>query len=757
MRSGAIDRRPARLYLQKRIVEFRRVRALARTFRLPEIDGALAPEGMCIQTDHLTCGSAQITTALDLRQQRGLLSELALRYQRMLARQPADLQALVGMCVVAMASSQYEAAVEMASAAVRAAPHALHAWIALGQALTAALRFKEAETAFNEALRIDAAAPLARLGLGELKIAAGQPPEAAAEAIPHFLRALALQPAWAPAHLGLGNAYARFGRDAEALASYERAMELAPRSAEAHFAAGFALTRLKRTMQAETRYRRALFLRPDFAAAWLNLGVLLREQGRDRAAEAALRRAVTLRPGLVSAWLNLALVERDRGRLDEAEKHLGRALELNPAQNETLIARCQLCVAQRDLPGAWQWLHRAQAIDNRCEEAHNMEGILLHHESRFEEAIAAFERAEALGHRAAASNRGNSLLELGGTQEALRAHELAVKLEPESPGARYNLALTQLRLGDWKNGWAAYEARWSFREVHRRPRRFAAPRWRGEPLAGQRVLLHAEQGLGDTIQFCRYAALVAARGGVPVLAVQEPVERLLRSLAPVRAKTAEVVSLGAAIARRDAHFDCECPLMSLPAVFATTIDTVPVTVSSTGAYLGADADEVAEKGRVFPRLHMRPRIGIAWAGNPRYKSDAQRSMKLTTMLPLLRSIKADWISLQKGEAAAQIAEIPVALRDGSSHDRDLAETAALIATLDLVITTDTSIAHLTGAMGKLVWILLPHIADWRWMEDLETTPWYPTARLFRQQSRGDWKSVFDCLIAELRRSDFLAR
>lgn len=713
------------------------------------------------------------TSSSELRQQHGRLSELALQYQRVLTQQPANLQALVGMCVVAMASSQHEAAVEMAAAAVRAAPRALHAapaallaWTALGQALTAASRFKEAQSAYDEALRIDATAPLVQLGLGELKIAAGRSPENFLEAIAHFKRALALRPAWASAHLGIGSAHARLGRDAEALASYERAMELAPRSAEAHFAAGFALARLKRPREAEARYRRALFLRTDFAAAWLNLGVLLREQGRDRAAEAALRRAAALRPDLVSAWLNLALVERDRGHLDEAQKHLERALELNPAQNETLIARCQLCVAQRDLPGAWRWLRRAQAVDNRCEEAHNMEGILLHNEGRFDEAIEAFERAEALGHRAAASNRGNSLLELGRTQEALCAHQLAVQREPDSAGARYNLALTELRLNDWKNGWPDYEARWSFREVHRRPRRFAEPRWRGEslsnPTLGQRVLLHAEQGLGDTIQFCRYAALVAARGGVPVLAVQEPVERLIRSLAVVRAGAAEVVTLGAAIARRDLHFDCECPLMSLPAAFGTTVDTVPLadfpkTNSRTGAYLGADADEVAAKWLAFPSLGTEMRIGIAWAGNPRYKADPHRSMKLTNLLPLLRSVNADWISLQKGEAAAQIAEIDIALRDGSSLDRDLAETAALIATLDLVITTDTSIAHLTGAMGKPVWIVLPRIADWRWMVGLEMTPWYPTARLFRQQERGNWNGVFERVIAELRRSDFPMR
>lgn len=683
------------------------------------------------------------------------LTESALRYQRVLAVQPRNLQALVGMSLVAQASGQTGAAVDMAAAAVVAGPGALPAWIALGQALAADARLDEAERAYTQALRIHGADPLLRLALGELKIAFGR----VQEAISEFRQALARRPAWTAAHLALGNALARLGRHRDALASYEKATALAPRSAEAQFAAGFALAQLKRCKEAEARYRRALFLRPDFAAAWLNLGVLLREQGRDRAAEAALRRAAQLRPQLISPWLNLALLERERGRTVEAAHHLQRALAIDPANKEILIACCQLCASQRDHAGAWAWLRRAQQSEpagaaTRKEaggdailEAHNMEGILLHQEGRFQEAVAAFERAERLGHRAAISNRGNSLLELGRMDEALRAHQLAVELDPEGAGSRYNLALTELRLGEWKKGWADYEARWSFREVHPRSRLFATPRWQGEPLAGRRILLHAEQGLGDTIQFCRYVSLVVGRGGRPVLAVQQPVERLMRSLAVVRAGAAQVVPLAAALESSGAGFDCECPLMSLPAVFGTTPETVPWS----GAYLSADAADIAAKGHCDRAGSGRPRFGIAWAGNPRYRSDTQRSMQLSAMLPLLRSVEADWFALQKGVAAAQIAELSgaVGLRDGSSGDCDLAETAALVATLDLVITTDTSISHLAGAMGKPVWILLPHLADWRWMETTVRTPWYPTAVLFRQRERGNWAEVMERAVKKL--------
>jgi tetratricopeptide (TPR) repeat protein len=676
----------------------------------------------------------------------GRLNEVALGYQAVLAGNPRQPEALAGMALIALATNQFHAAVEMAAAAVAAAPRMGAAWVTLGQALRAAGQTEDAARAYSEAVGLDGMDPLAKMGLGELMLASGRPEEAVKE----YELALKRQPALAPALLGLGNALAMMGRDAEALQRFEQALALRPRLAEGEFAAGFVLARLGRPKEAETRYRRALVLRPDFAAAWMNLGSLLREQGREVFAESALRRALELRPDLVAGWVNLAILERERRRPGEAEACLRKAFALNPQQVETLVAWCQFRAAEGDAAGAWQWLRWALARDLAHPEAVNMHGILLHNEGRFEEAVAAFERAEELGNRAATSNRGNSLLDLGRMGQALQAHESAVEHDPGSSGARYNLSLLRLRLGDWERGWPDYEARWHFREVHRGPRLFRQPRWHGEPLEGRRVLLHAEQGLGDTIQLCRYATLVAARGGEVILQVQEPVERLMGSLPAVRAGLAETALLGAA----PPPFDLECPLMSLPSVFGTTVETVPWP----GAYLGADAEFVREKRLRFASLRPwtadgeRPlRVGLAWAGNPRYRGDRQRSVHLSALLPLLRARGITWVSLQKGPAAEQLAALPgeVFVWDASSLDRDLAETAALAAGLDLVITTDTCIAHLAGALGKPVWILLPYLSDWRWMQQRETTPWYPTARLFRQRRPGDWGELTARVIAEL--------
>jgi hypothetical protein len=343
-------------------------------------------------------------------------------------------------------------------------------------------------------------------------------------------------------------------------------------------------------------------------------------------------------------------------------------------------------------------------------------------------------------------------------EDALAAHEKAAAADPAHPGARYNLALTRLRLGDWERGWPEYEARWHFREVHRSPRVFQQPRWRGETIAGKRILLHAEQGLGDTIQFCRYATMVAARGALVVLQAQPAVERLLRTLAVVRSGQATIAVFGA----KPPAFDLECPLMSLPAVFGTTIETAPWT----GAYLGVEHRQETTKWLQANadlddmRGFLPLRVGIAWAGNPRYKGDRERSVDLAQFLPLLNAPSVEWVSLQKGTGAEQIAALPkhVAILDGSSRDHDLADTAALISTLDLIVTTDTCVAHLAGAMAKPVWILLPWLSDWRWMQQIETSPWYPTARLLRQKTPGDWAGVMARAVEDLQQfRDFRGR
>ncbi|HWA95163.1 MAG TPA: tetratricopeptide repeat protein [Terracidiphilus sp.] len=673
---------------------------------------------------------------------KGNLTALAVQCQHVLEQDPRQLHALVGIAMVALASGQVNEGVKMAEAAVAVAPERCASWVALGQALKAAGHLEDAEQAYRAALKRDGMNALARTGLGELMTATGR----AEEALTEFALALRKWPAMVAALMGQAHALAFLQRDDEALASYEAALAQNARLAEAEFGAGFVLARMGRLEAAGHRYRRAVRLRPDFAAAWMNLGCILRELPMiaDAYAEAALTRAVELRPDMVTGWLNRALLKREQGRLAEAEEDLQKAICADPTHVETLVAWSQLALARGDMRSAWDWARQAKLHGPQHAEAVNMEGILLHGEQRFKEAEEAFARAEQLGSRAAASNRGNSLMDMGCPDEAIAAHEAAVQADPRNAGPEYNLALAQLRTGDWEHGWKNYEARWRFREVHRSPMQFSVPRWRGELLDDRRILLHAEQGLGDVIQFSRYAVLVAARGGKIVLQVHAAAERLMRSLAVVRTGQAIIAPLG----KEPPEFAVECPLMSLPAVFGT----MPGEVPWSGPYLAAEDALTAKVLKKYPCMDGRLRIGIAWAGNPKYRGDAQRSTRLETLIPLLRGFQAEWFSLQKGEAVEQVKQLPkdVTVHDACSRDKGLADTAAVIATLDLVVTTDTCIAHLAGAMGKPVWILLPYRADWRWMLGTDETPWYPTARLLRQGEPDGWAELVERVVGELR-------
>jgi tetratricopeptide (TPR) repeat protein len=602
----------------------------------------------------------------------------------------------------------------------------------------------------------------------------------------------------APAHYGLGNVLALNESYARALESYERAIPAAPRIAEFHFAAAFALGKLGRHTEAVAAYRRAVHLQPGFASAWLNLGVELIADGKDSLAELCYRQALNSAPGpgpgnvhtRISAHINLGNLKRGRRCFAETQLHYEDALKLTPEGHarlaEVQVAFAYLHLEQEQFSDAWRALELAalaQTLQKEGERGpHNAEianarGILLLAEHSANDsytwicsgvlddllhcAIEAFALAESLGHKAAASNRGNALLRLGLVEEAISAHQKALALDPHHAGIRYNLALTQIRGGLYLDGWRNYEARWRFREVHPRPRCFAQPRWEGEALGpGSKLLIYAEQGLGDTLQFHRYLSIVHER--LPKTAILLEVQPVLKRL--FEAVTSGIARFHAAFAievfaHGDSlpHFTHHCPLLSLPAVFGTTVATVPAPLP----VLEANGELVSRCVEKLHGLSNREKlyVGLNWAGNPNYRADRERSTQLATFLPLLEMPRLSglfWVSLQKGAAAEQIAAIQRSLPEGCclydacSTDRDLADSAAWISCLDLVITTDSAIAHLAGCMGKPVWLLLPWQSDWRWMQEIETTPWYPTARLFRQSSPNNWPELIERVALELK-------
>jgi tetratricopeptide (TPR) repeat protein len=358
---------------------------------------------------------------------------------------------------------------------------------------------------------------------------------------------------------------------------------------------------------------------------------------------------------------------------------------------------------------------------------------------RYEEALASSERALRCGadHAEAHSARGAVLASVGRFDEALADYRRAIELKPTLAEGLWNKAIAHLSRGEFSEGWRLYEARWKVKSLKLTQHYASRPAWRGdESVQGKVVLLHAEQGYGDAIQFCRYAPLVAARGARVILGVPSALKALMTSLDGVE----DVVAQGA-----PPKFDHHCPLLSLPLVFGTELDSIPAPKTYLRAHSSARARWTARLG---PRA--APRVGFAWSGRATHTNDLNRSITLEALLPLTRC-GLEFVSLQKEIRAvdAPVLTLTPTIRRLGEELTDFADAAALVSELDLVISVDTSIAHLAGALGKPVWILLPFVADWRWLQEREDSPWYPSARLFRQSVARDWTDVIERVASEL--------
>ncbi|MGQ9369655.1 tetratricopeptide repeat protein [Azospirillum sp. ST 5-10] len=528
--------------------------------------------------------------------------------------------------------------------------------------------------------------------LGVLYAQTGRPDRAAAA----IARAIACRPDAASFHSNLGNVRRSLDDTAGAAAAYGRALCLEPDLADAHANRAGALRALGRPAEAAAAARRALVLVPDHGEAMIHLADAHLALGSPAAAEPPARRAAALRPALGTAAMALANVLAARGRWAEAEAAYRAALRRDPG----------LAEAQENL------------------------GALLAKLGRGAEALAALDAVPRLRPgRTPWSTRGNALLALGDPRPAAACFARALEERPADAGLHWNRAFACLLAGDYAEGWAEFE--WRRADDRAQPpwRRFAQPTWRGGDVAGRRLFLYAEQGLGDTLQFVRYVPLAAARGARVVLEVPRPLLGLLGGLPGVERL----------IARGDPLPDCdlECPLMSLPRAFGTTLETVPAAVP----YLRADPERAA---RWRERLRgTGPAVGLVWAGNPSFPGDRLRSPGLRALRPLLDVPGVRVFGLQVGAGRAELAgtALPSSFVDLGGDLHDFADTAAVMAGLDLVISSCTAPAHLAGALGVPLWVVLPYAPDWRWLLGRDDSPWYPTARLFRQDAVGDWSGV----------------
>jgi Flp pilus assembly protein TadD len=530
------------------------------------------------------------------------------------------------------------------------------------------------------------------------------------------------------------------GRLQEAENLYRQILVHQPKHAEAMHLLGVIALQVGRKDVAEDLIRQAIALKPDDAGAYINLGNALRDMGRFDEAIAAYNQALALNPNLPEAHNDLGIALAGKGELDAAIAAYRRAVALNP---NLLAGHSNLGVAlnmKGQLDEAIAAHRRAISLRPGYTEARNL-GFALKDKGLLDEAVAAYRQAVAcrLDHAEAHSDLGNALRESGQLEEAIAVYRRGIALNPSLPEAHHNLAMALLARGDFQQGWEEYEWRWKCKEYLSSAPKFAQPQWDGSRFEGRTLLLLSEQGFGDTIQFIRYLPLVAKRGGKIIIECRPELQRLFETIAV----GCQVIASGQALP----EFDFHCFLLSLPHILSTTFANHPQTVP----YLQPDTEQTRKWQRRLTEHSAVVKVGLAWAGSPSHKNDRNRSIELARLATLREATGARFFSLQKGKMPTEAKATPagVDLVDWSDELNDFADTASLIANLDLVISVDTAVAHLAGAMGKPVWTLLPFVPDWRWLLERQDSPWYPTMRLFRQRFPGDWDGVIARVVEQL--------
>ena len=541
--------------------------------------------------------------------------------------------------------------------------------------------------------------------------------------------AIGMNPGLASAHEHRGEALLNSGRAAEAAAAFEKAIALKPDFLEAHANRAVALRALGRRQDALAAYEKAIALKPDHAAALIGRGAVLHELGRTAEALASYDAAIAAAPQSAEAFNNRGNALTELDRFEEALQSFTRAIALNPVYAEAFSNRGH---ALRRMGRGNEALHefeRAIALKPDYAEAFYNRGLVLHEAERVEEALASYDRAIAFkpSYAEAFDKRGNALKDLKRLDEALAAYGQAITLKPDYHEAIDNRGRCSFLLGRLAEGWTDYESRWKkpgFLSV--RPP-LDAPHWKGESLANRSILVYMEQGLGDAIQFCRYLPVLAERGANVSFLLPRNLTRLIASLrAPIRFLEA----LG-----KEDRFDFQCPLMSLPHLLKLPL------AGMEAPYLSADGERAADWRARLGADGFK--IGICWQANP---LGGGRSFPLASLFPLSQIARVRLISLQKNFGLGQLDTRPNGMQVetlGADYDAgDFLETAGVVESLNMVVTCDTSIAHLAGALGRPVWTALKYVPDWRWMLERGDSPWYPTMRLFRQKTPNDWAPVF---------------
>ncbi|MDB5970431.1 MAG: tetratricopeptide repeat-containing protein [Hydrocarboniphaga sp.] len=652
---------------------------------------------------------------------------------------------LLDQALALFGEQQFAAAIEVIGKGLKLAPRNGALWNLLA---ACALRLGDAaraEHAWRQALIAEPRNPLFHSNLAMLLAELSRLEEA--EAL--CRRALAIDGRLAIVHFNFGVVLAKAGRAAEAEQTYKRALELEPRHEQAGYNLGVLLAQQRRYAEAEPAYRQALAVDPLRVDARVNLGVVLSNLQRIDEAEACFRGALDRQPDNREAMRNLGGVLMRQNRRDEADRYFSQSGNIRSA-----VAQVNLALLMKDrgrLGEAEAALNTALAIDADSLSAHISMGELLDEQGRSEEARGWFEKAMAI-HPSSALGFGamaHSLARGGDYEQAEHWFRQAIAKPRDAALSRMVFGAFLLTLGRYEEGFALYEGRYAPErsDPFQRPPDTDTPRWTGQDLSGRSILIWPEQGFGDQIQFCRYAALLKARGAVHVaLVTHEPLIELFGSLQAVDEVMSFLQFKHRLKQRRDAY-DYWSYVMSLPLHCGTGIDNIPAQLP----YLKAPSERLDQWKDQLPPRGLR--VGLVWKGSKNHKNDLNRSLPgLAALAPLWSVPGIQFISLQKGQGEDEAAAPPASqpLLDLGSQIRDFADTAAIVQQLDLVICVDTAIAHLAGALATPCWLLLPVNIDWRWQLQRSDSLWYPGAlRLFRQSEIGNWSGPLDQVLAAL--------
>ncbi len=653
------------------------------------------------------------------------------------AQQQAQFQSNYGAALQAL--GRLDEALQAYDASIASLPGYAQAHNNRGVLLGELGRHEEAVASYTAAVQIDAGYAQAHFNKGVALQSMGQ----VDAALQSYAAATAANPAHAQAHNNRANLLHEKGLLDQAQQSYEQAIANQPDYAEAFYGLGVLLFSQKHMEAAALCLERAIACRADFAQAQCMMGVLLHESGQPLAALAFLQRAAALDPTLAEAHGHCGSICQALGRDADAVVCYRAAIAANPHFVEALVNLGNLLCNDQQPLEALALYDRALAVNAEFTEAHYNRGRALEALNRLDDALQSYAATLAIdpSFKEAHYNSGVVLQRQAHIARALRSYEAALALDPAYPLAQWNRANAQLQLGDLRNGFEGYEWRWQVPGTREAARNFAQPLWLGDaPLQGKTIVLYAEQGLGDTLQMCRYVPQVAALGAKVIVMVQEALLPMLQQLTAC----ATLLGNGQTLPR----FDYYCPLLSLPLAFKTALDTIPADVP----YLTVDAG-VLQQWSARLGAAGRPRVGLAWSGNANHKNDANRSIALEDLLRVLPE-GIDYFCLQKEIRSADQrtlnAASQVAVFDGELQS--FQDTAALASLMDLVISVDTSVAHLCGALNLPLWLMLPLQPDWRWMLERTDTPWYPSAHLWRQDRLGDWLPTLSRMGAQLGRN-----